>query len=297
MSSFGTAARLVALMAATVAPACGTDDGAAMTGDDVADVADTAADVTVDAAIDVATDVDAAPDVTADVPPDVAADVPPDVAVDVVPDVAADVAVDTSTDTPPDVPLDAVADIMGDVAADVALDVPLDAITDAAPFACDPTSTSDLDGVSLVFTSEQCAFTRAELAAGVTFTWQVEATQPVQNVLPRALDAGRCGRPDDSGLIPFFRIDGAATYCLCDEGLCFPFGEAADLVAGTWTGEATWTGRAWFGPSDTGNPLGDPFAPGDYTASVVAEGSRTIGEDGPEIPFRLASEMTIRVLP
>lgn len=290
MSSLATTARLVALLAAAGMPACGTDDGAGMTGDDVADVADTAADVTVDAAADTAVDAaDAAPlDVAADTPRTDGSGGTEDVA---------DAAVDAPPDIAADVPLDALPDVSVDGSADVSSDVPRDVDADVAPFLCDVTSTSDLAGVRLTFTTEECAFTRAQLASGVTFRWQVDIDQAVQNVRPRALDAGRCGRPDDSGLIPFFRIDGDATYCLCDEGLCFPFDETADLLAGTWTGEAMWTGRAWFGPSDTGNPLGDPFAPGDYTASVVAEGSQTIGEDGPEIPFRLTSQMTIRVLP
>lgn len=36
------------------------------------------------------------------------------------------------------------------------------------------------------------------------------------------------------------------------------------LAPGRYEGTFDWPGRQWDGPSDTGNPLGDPFPAGDY---------------------------------
>jgi len=40
------------------------------------------------------------------------------------------------------------------------------------------------------------------------------------------------------------------------------------LRKGTYARTFTWDGVNWTGPSDTGNPKGAPFPPGDYTLTV-----------------------------
>ena len=59
------------------------------------------------------------------------------------------------------------------------------------------------------------------------------------------------------------------------------------LPAGQASGEFTWTGRSWWGPSDTGNPMGAPFPPGSYTLEVSAVGT-VAGED-----FRVAGSFPV----
>ena len=44
------------------------------------------------------------------------------------------------------------------------------------------------------------------------------------------------------------------------------------LVAGMYPGSFMWTGENWSGPSDTNNPKGPPFPPGDYELRIVARG-------------------------
>ena len=51
------------------------------------------------------------------------------------------------------------------------------------------------------------------------------------------------------------------------------------LRAGRYEGSFEWTGRNWYGPSDTGNPMGAPFPPGTYTLEIRAEGLYRLEED------------------
>ena len=94
-------------------------------------------------------------------------------------------------------------------------------------------------------------------------------------VIPWSQDAGNCDTPEASGLILFEDLNGnAERYCVCDQGLCgSPPLVPATIPAGQTPGAFTWTGRNWWGPSDTGNPLGDPFPAGTYTLEVSAIGT------------------------
>lgn len=81
-----------------------------------------------------------------------------------------------------------------------------------------------------------------------------------------------CEVPGPSGLFVFEQLAGAGqSYCLCDSGLCPP-PAPKPLVAGDYPLAFSWDGKNWSGPSDTGNPKGKPFPPGDYQLTVQAKG-------------------------
>jgi hypothetical protein len=105
---------------------------------------------------------------------------------------------------------------------------------------------------------------------------------------------------------------GSQLYCLCDQGLPAPlcplddggvvftqdagqFGgcPAVTVPAGTYHGVFTWDGRNWMGPSDTDNPEGSPFPPGDYAFEVSTEPG-SIGDAG---ALSATAKLPIRVVP
>jgi hypothetical protein len=145
--------------------------------------------------------------------------------------------------------------------------------------ACNGPASSTLPGVSLELPDDRCSYTLAEVAAGISIKYQVVVAQPLEMVHPQPTDAGRCQRPDASGLIVGFDIQGLdGSYCLCDTGPCFSPPVTTAPRAGRYDASITWDGRRWYGPSDTSNPEGLPFAPGFYTLSLVSSG--TIGGSG-----------------
>jgi hypothetical protein len=146
---------------------------------------------------------------------------------------------------------------------------------DAVAAACTPTGASSLAGVTIDFPSPRCTFTLAEAAAGLAIPYRVVVASPVAQVVPAPLDAGGCGQPDASGLIVAGSIGGGTQrYCVCDTGLCPAPDQTPHAVpAGTYPATFTWTGENWSGPSDTNNPKGPPFPPGDYTLLVTTHGT------------------------
>ena len=59
------------------------------------------------------------------------------------------------------------------------------------------------------------------------------------------------------------------------------------IPAGQSAGSFAWTGTNWFGPSDTGNPLGLPFPTGAYDLEVSAIGTA----DG--VDFEVSNTFTV----
>jgi hypothetical protein len=141
---------------------------------------------------------------------------------------------------------------------------------------CTTTGTSNLNGVSIKFTGTRCTFTLAEAAAGIVIPWEIDIANAVSGVIPRPQDAGHCGRPDGSGLIPFASVDGNGQhYCLCDVGFCFqPPQNPMTLQPGAFPESFSWMGHNWLGPSDTGNPMGAPFPAGEYQVLVSVAGAQ-----------------------
>lgn len=161
-----------------------------------------------------------------------------------------------------------------------------DNTTSDAP--CVRDARSNLPGVSIAITTERCAWTRAEAAKGITFTYVTTVEEEVTDVASTPQDAGGCGRPEASGLIPFPTVKGGSnSWCICDEGNCPDYASTATLPAGTTTGSFTWDGVNWGGPSDTMNPKGDPFPAGAYTVQIEAKGTRA------EAPFSVSATLDI----
>jgi hypothetical protein len=140
-----------------------------------------------------------------------------------------------------------------------------------------PCSTGDvtgtLPGVTISIVAPSCVYHRGQAA---TFEYEVivDASAP-------AIDVPETGSCDCSSYSvqlaswTHWEIGGTSAggenqrYCLCDTGCCAP--QAAKTVTpevGTSVREIEWSGRVWDGPSDTGNPQGDPFAVGMYAVSV-----------------------------
>jgi hypothetical protein len=69
-----------------------------------------------------------------------------------------------------------------------------------------------------------------------------------------------------------------------------------DLVAGVYEASFEWDGREWFGPSDTGNPKGDPFPPGTCQVRVSASGTYR-DEGGAEVPWEATATTSVHLVP
>jgi hypothetical protein len=137
---------------------------------------------------------------------------------------------------------------------------------------CQTGGASTLPGVSFEFTTSDCTYTVAEAAAGINIEHAIVAAADVSGVYPTR--QGGCDEVGPHGLLPFAKLAGGAqSYCLCDEGLCG--GAPPDpytVPQGTHPLTFEWDGVNWTGPSDFGNPKGEPFPPGDYTLTVSAIG-------------------------
>lgn len=174
----------------------------------------------------------------------------------------------------------------------------LDSADAGASGDCDVTSTSSLPGLTIRFGEPlRCVFTLAEAAAGITIPYDVTSVVDIDDVVPVPADEGACGQPGPSGLIVFEKLSGGGqSYCLCDVGLCARQTFAPRTVAaGSYAGAFTWDGRSWSGPSDTGNPKGPPFPPGDYVLSVSA--SLRIGTDADAKSYLVTSTLAIHIVP
>lgn len=175
-----------------------------------------------------------------------------------------------------------------DTATDTATDTGNDVL-------CTGTTESTLPGVEVAWTPQKCVFTLAEAMAGIDFTYTVDVAEPVENVLPSPNDAGNCQGPGPSGLIVSGDVDGNGQhYCLCDQGLCPPLEQPpVDLVAGSYPATFSWNGVNWSGPSDTNNPFGPAFPPGEYIVQV-----RAIGQHGqPAQDFSVLGSFPITLVP
>jgi hypothetical protein len=96
----------------------------------------------------------------------------------------------------------------------------------------------------------------------------------LRGVVTLPQDVGGASLPGECGLVLFEELTGGSEhYCLCDSGLGSGEKRIVDLVAGTYRSAFKWTGRNWYGPSDTGVPMGAPFPVGSYTLRVSAVGS------------------------
>lgn len=154
---------------------------------------------------------------------------------------------------------------------------------------CRVESTSDLAGVALEIEPSACVFTQTELADGVEFAYSY-TIDSLTDISPAAEFS--CWRDLDGNFPHTHEIVGnGQRFCLCDVGLCDENTSLMTLIPGTYRKVFGWTGTNWNGPSDTGNPLGEPFPPGTYTVTV-----RSSGSDAEGTPFEVTSSLVITVV-
>jgi hypothetical protein len=174
---------------------------------------------------------------------------------------------------------------------------------------CNGTPTSDLPGVVLrLRNDERCGFTAAEVAAGIQINYELQVAEDMHGVHPdySPESIGHCTTPEASGFIVGFVIEGMGQrYCRCDIGGCGQQTFTTAPLAGRYPGAVAWDGRNWSGPSDTGNPEGEPFPPGTYTftvrtvgtwdglASPAADGGT--GASTTRIPFTIVATRSITI--
>jgi hypothetical protein len=232
-----------------------------------------------------------------------------------------------SADATPDGPL-------ADATPDAPDSVPPTELPPVQPANCVLSSTSSLPHVHIEFPSQPCAFTLRQAKAGIRFHYDVVIDQDEPGYTSRD-DLLLRGGPFNNGVLMYRElavaglevavvIDGRNQhYCLCDQGGPPPFCALEDggfstnpnsqnrcspiilkkgvyreswptLVDGGLVPIA-WDGRNWEGPSDTVNPEGAPFPPGDYALKVAIAGQ--IANDSGAIDVDVNAEMLIRLVP
>ncbi|HVU03845.1 MAG TPA: hypothetical protein VHE30_18930 [Polyangiaceae bacterium] len=170
-------------------------------------------------------------------------------------------------------------------------EVPVDA---SVPDRCVLSADSTLPHVHLVSKAKKCVFSLAEARAGITIPYEVVIDEDVPGFAP--LSPYPYGPNVSSLAVTEVLAGGSQSYCLCDQGL--PWGACPEedggvshpgsgtvcapttLKKGTYAREFAWDGVNWTGPSDTGNPKGAPFPPGDYTLSLATTPGKLAGDAG-----------------
>ncbi len=162
---------------------------------------------------------------------------------------------------------------------------------------CDARSISTLPGVRVEVVDAPCELTLEEAAAGIHFAYRVVAEEPLRDVKMRQLAS--CQRKGPGGFLLLGTITGVEDdrqrYCLCDLGRCLPVSYTTNVAPGSGSDTLFWCGRNWFGPSDTMNPVGEPFPPGTYRFEVRAEG--TWVDDGNDAAFTLSAAFEFELVP
>ena len=130
-------------------------------------------------------------------------------------------------------------------------------------------------GVKLSIRSAKCVYRVGEAA---TFTYEVTTDA---NVAPVSTAASQsCGRctplTSDPMSVVDYAIGGASSdgraqkYCVCDVGCCAPdTARTVTMAAVTESAIIEWSGRNWYGPSDTNTAPGAFFPPGHYDVTVT----------------------------
>jgi hypothetical protein len=133
---------------------------------------------------------------------------------------------------------------------------------------------SDLVGLRFEANHDLCELSVEEARAGVTFTVTMSLDEAIVAVRSRPTDAGHCQRRGPSGLFLRTSIEGGDEfYGIVDTGLCAPQDNGpVTLAPGAYEVSIEWNGLNWMGPSDTGEPFGEPFPPGEYAYVIRAWG-------------------------
>ena len=128
--------------------------------------------------------------------------------------------------------------------------------------------------VKIEFPNGGYQYTLTEAARGIKIEYKIVVECDFSGVFPHASGPSSPEPPGPSGLHPHEAISGRGQlYSLLDFGLAAPFQEVErTLRKGTYTHSFEWDSRNWTGPSDTGNPKGNPFPAGTYELSVTVHG-------------------------
>ena len=134
-----------------------------------------------------------------------------------------------------------------------------------------------LPGVTIAIDADGCTFktgTGGEFRYAVTVGAGADGG-PTTMTIPNS--QGGCGPCSSFSSDPLTWTSAVVrgngqSYCVCDTGCCPPVdGGSVALASGVARSVLTWPGRSWGGPSDTNEPLGAAFPPGDY-AVIVSTG-------------------------
>ncbi|MCX4240711.1 hypothetical protein [Paraliomyxa miuraensis] len=165
--------------------------------------------------------------------------------------------------------------------------------SDVPDIDCQTVLESDLPGVTIEIDSP-CAHSLAQAQDGVETSYTIDVTDALMGV-----ESGQaCFETPRGGIHVQWRVFSAEQrHCVCDVGLCpAPTPSPTTLVPGETIDGFEWFAYEWDGPSDTGQPFGDPFVPGDYTIEVVATGFWDDGVD-PETPFTIRAQRPVVLVP
>lgn len=153
--------------------------------------------------------------------------------------------------------------------------------------------------IKITLPAQPCNFTLAQARQGLHFRYRVEVAPEDQAILwwtqsevPLMLS---CPQKHPSGLYVAEGVSGNdQSYCLCDEGRCLRPEPVTNPPSGTTDSTFAWEGLNWSGPSDTGNPAGSPFPPGQYVFEVITRG---IWGDKQGVPWEASAKLFMTLSP
>jgi hypothetical protein len=180
----------------------------------------------------------------------------------------------------------------------------------SVPLACVLEEKSSLPHVHIVSKATKCVFTLAEARAGIAIPYDVVIDQDVPGF--SALHPYPYGANVSALSVSEELRGGTQSYCLCDQGLPYascpepdggivhPQGggpcDPVTLKKGVYPQVFAWDGVNWTGPSDTSNPKGPPFPPGDYTLTI-SSAPGTIAGDASTGPVQASTKLLVRLVP
>ena len=144
--------------------------------------------------------------------------------------------------------------------------------------------------VQIEFPKDGYSYTLADVAKGIKIEYKVVVKEDYEGVIAMPYGPSFAEPPGPSGLHPREQISGKGQgYCLFDSGLGQPPTEVVKpLKKGTYLHSFEWDGRNWSGPSDTGNPKGEPFPAGTYELKVTMHG--LLATDKGKIPYQISGK-------
>jgi hypothetical protein len=194
------------------------------------------------------------------------------------------------------------------------------------PAVCLLSSQSTIPGVHIELPYQPCAFTLRQASRGIRFSYDVVIDDDLPGYSSRISTSGVPMYP--AGEVAKLQIatvieGGTQRYCVCDQGNQPPFCTLQDGGFSTWLpspperdcapitltksvshvtwpslvyeGPIAWHGRNWDGPSDTGNPEGAPFPPGDYELKITIAGRLT--RDAGTVDVDASARFLVRLVP